>query len=179
MDEDPKTSTIHIENKYPESKLQLNIEAIRSAAWHICQLLGVDRYDLSITFCDDTFIQQLNRQYRSKDKPTDVLSFPQEEWSSAISIEQPNTPLENSINAKSLGDLVISIDSALKNAKNISQPIQEEIYFLMIHGLLHLCGHDHLEKEEESVMIHQQKQILNRLNPVIKPSDFLSPGGNR
>ena len=169
---------IHIENKYPESELHLNHEAIKSAAWHICSLLGVEQHSLSITFCDDSFIQNLNAQYRQKNKPTDVLSFPQEEWSSIISVDQPFEQKDTSSHEILLGDIVISIDTAQKNAKNIGQTIHEEIYFLMIHGVLHLCGHDHIKEEEEKVMIHQQKQILAQLNSLVQTSQFFQAGGN-
>ncbi len=79
--------------------------------------------EISVVLCDDPFIQDLNRDYRQKDKPTDVLSFAQDD---------PNV----------LGDIVISLPTAARQAEAAGWPVESEIALLGIHGLLHLLGYD-------------------------------------
>ncbi len=88
-------------------------------------------------------IQALNKSYRNKDRPTDVLSF---------GLEDP----------VSLGQLVISVERAEEQAKEIGQSLEEELRFLFAHGLLHLCGYDHEDPEEETVMLAKTYQLLGR-----------------
>src|SRR5688500_16243871 len=79
--------------------------------------------EISLVFCDDEFIHGLNRHYRGKDKPTDVLSFPQD----------PASGL--------LGDVVISVPTAQRQSEERGHPLQTEIEWLYLHGVLHLLGH--------------------------------------
>lgn len=79
--------------------------------------------EISVVLCDDPFIQDLNREYRGKDKPTDVLSFAQDD---------PNI----------LGDIVISLPTATRQAEAAHWPLESEIALLAVHGLLHLLGYD-------------------------------------
>ena len=79
--------------------------------------------EVSIVFCDDSFIQQLNAQHRGKDKPTDVLSFAQDD---------PDC----------LGDIVISLPTAARQAEAAGWHLEHEVALLGVHGLLHLLGHD-------------------------------------
>ncbi len=97
--------------------------------------------EVSLVFCDDPFIHQLNRQYLGEDRPTDVLSFPQED-------------------IKYLGDIVISLETARRQAESRSISLQSEIELLFVHGLLHLLGYDHATPEEETVMLAKQRLIL-------------------
>ncbi len=79
--------------------------------------------EISVVFCDDPYIQALNAQYRGKDKPTDVLSFAQED-------------------PEILGDVVLSVPTADRQAKAAGWPLEHEIALLGVHGLLHLLGYD-------------------------------------
>ena len=106
--------------------------------------------ELSILFCDDVFIQALNRDYRGKDKPTDVLSF--------SAIEEQGRFLVGD----SLGDLVISLPTAAVQAKRYRVSLEREILRLAIHGMLHLFGYDH-EKVPAAVaqrMRRQERRLL-------------------
>jgi probable rRNA maturation factor len=110
----------------------------------------VTQSELSILFCDDAKIQQLNRDYRGKDKPTDVLSF------SAIENAQ------GFLIGASLGDLVISIPTARAQARKYRVSEALELLRLLIHGILHLFGYDH-EKVAKSVaarMRRREKELL-------------------
>ncbi|MBP9708402.1 MAG: rRNA maturation RNase YbeY [Oligoflexales bacterium] len=138
-------------------------------AERICQLLKVDHLELSIRFVDQEEIINLNRRFREKDSSTDVLSFPQISWQ-----KQPELGLnehdfsKNNLNSDSvptmLGDVVISVIDAQKNATEIGQSLEAEILFLMVHGILHLCGYDHQIPIDEQKMLQQQTMIINSLS---------------
>ena len=110
--------------------------------------LGLADAELSILLCDDPTIQELNRQYRRKDKPTDVLAFPMQEGS------------EPSPNPSLLGDVVISLPTATRQAREGDRPIIAEVTFLLAHGLLHLIGFDHATKREEREMKAQTERLI-------------------
>lgn len=99
--------------------------------------------DVELLLTDDATIHKLNKQYRGKDKATDVLSF---------SLEDP----------VHLGQLVISIDRAREQAEQIGQSLEEELQFLFTHGTLHLLGYDHEESEDEKIMLQKAYALLNR-----------------
>lgn len=92
--------------------------------------------EVSITFVDDEYMQELNYEYRGIDAPTDVLSFPQ------LETGQPELPLSESA-AVPLGDIVISVERAAAQATEYGHSLEREIGFLVVHGLLHLLGYDH------------------------------------
>ncbi|QQR54460.1 rRNA maturation RNase YbeY [Candidatus Peregrinibacteria bacterium] len=100
--------------------------------------------ELELLLTNDTEIQNLNRNYRGKDRPTDVLSF---------SLEDEHT----------LGQIVISVERARAQAETLDQPLEEELRFLFAHGLMHLCGYDHETPEEEAVMLPKTYQVLGRI----------------
>ena len=104
--------------------------------------------ELSILLCDDEVIRDLNREYRGKDKPTDVLAFPM--WEG----DEPSP--DQSI----LGDVVISIPTATRQAAERDRPIIAEVTFLLAHGLLHLIGHDHQTRREEAEMNTETERLL-------------------
>ena len=112
---------------------------------------------LSISLVDDAVIRELNREHRGKDKPTDVLSFPLDPSDfgdpRAKPVGSPNTP------ERLLGDVVISIDTARRQAADYDAPLQNEIYRLLIHGILHVLGHDHEEQAERAAMEGEERRL--------------------
>ena len=104
--------------------------------------LGQSRSELSILLTDDAGIQALNRDYRKKDKPTDVLAFAQEEGLMMGGAGGPRL----------LGDVIISLPTAARQARERKRPFLNEVTFLLGHGLLHLLGWDHRTDEEERKM---------------------------
>lgn len=111
--------------------------------------------EISLVFTDDKTIQELNKNYRGKDKPTDVLSFSQ--------LENP----EFGIEPITLGDLVISVETAKRQAKKYEHSLQREIERLLIHGTLHLLGYDH-EKVDKNIaqkMRRKEKYVHSILSP--------------
>lgn len=118
----------------------------------ILDYLSLDDFDLSVVFCSSDFIKKLNIKFRDKDSSTDVLSF-----------SQVNN-FKKDIAYKILGDIVISLDDANKSAIKLEHSLEKEACFLLVHGVLHLYGHDHNCKKKEILMIEQQKKILSILN---------------
>jgi len=113
-----------------------------------------ERSEVSLTFVDDDSIQVLNRDHRAKDRPTDVLSFPQ--WNPGDDMPPAPLPIP-------LGDIVISVETAERQAAEYGHTIEREIGFLMAHGLLHLLGLDHETPEEEAEMRDRQRHLLEAL----------------
>lgn len=151
---------IHVEAERPELH-KLDSEQIRSLAALILQKLGIENWELSITFVGPHAIQQLNADFRNKNTVTDVLSFPQEHFEILPSLESPAKALVNQDGPpRILGDIVVCPERAEAQATEIGHSLSRETAFLMIHGILHLCGYDHQNPEDEAVMISQQKSLL-------------------
>ena len=110
--------------------------------------------EVSVTFCDNAVIQRLNAEYRQKDAPTDVLSFPledgeEEAWEGDVRL---------------LGDIVISYERARQQASELGHDVEREIAFLTVHSVLHLLGYDHERSpEEEELMCSRQRQIIEEI----------------
>ncbi|MGG2095405.1 rRNA maturation RNase YbeY [Bacillus sp. S13(2024)] len=114
-----------------------------------------DGTELSITFVNNERIQEINRDYRDKDQPTDVISFAMEDMGEGemeiVGVEMP----------RMLGDIIISIPRAKEQAEEYGHSFERELGFLAVHGFLHLLGYDHMTEEEEKVMFGKQKEILD------------------
>ena len=104
--------------------------------------------EASLILVDLDEITRINKEYRDKDYPTDVISFEEDDEEDELY----------------LGDIFLSVDKALEQAKLYEHSVEREFAFLIIHGLLHLHGYDHLTKEEEEIMFTKQNEILERLN---------------
>ncbi|GLO66610.1 MULTISPECIES: rRNA maturation RNase YbeY [Oceanobacillus] len=110
--------------------------------------------ELSVNFVDNKEIQVLNRNYRQKDTPTDVISFAmQESNEDEMEIIGADGPLV-------LGDIVISVDKAKEQSIEYDHSLERELGFLAVHGFLHLLGYDHMKEEDEKRMFSRQEEIL-------------------
>lgn len=112
--------------------------------------------EVSVTFTDNARIQEINRKYREKDAPTDVISFALEEMGEGEITISGAEGLP-----RMLGDIVISVPRAKEQAVDYGHSFERELGFLAVHGLLHLLGYDHMTEEEEKVMFQKQRDILN------------------
>ena len=122
-------------------------------AQSVLSRLGKVDWDLSILYCDDSCIRELNREYRHKDEATDVLSF-----------EQGETYNDESGETRFLaGDIVISLDTLVRNAGEFSVDMNEELRRLIVHGILHLEGLDHEDNEASRPMLVLQEEIMAAL----------------
>ena len=122
----------------------------RAAAATLEQQSAPAEDDLTIVLTDDEQLQDLNREFRDIDAPTDVLSFPSSE-------ADPET------GRRYLGDILISVQRAEEQAAAGGHPLEAEIQLLVVHGVLHLLGHDHAEAEEKARMWAAQAEVLARL----------------
>ena len=107
--------------------------------------------DMTIVLTDDAQLHELNRNYLGVDAPTDVLSFP------AAEEEDPETGIPY------LGDILISIPRATQQAEAAGHPLEAEVQLLVVHGTLHLLGHDHAEAEEKARMWKAQAGVMSKL----------------
>ncbi|RFU65749.1 rRNA maturation RNase YbeY [Peribacillus glennii] len=111
--------------------------------------------ELSVTFVDNNRIRDINKEYRGKDAPTDVISFAMEEMGEdEVEIVGADIP-------RMLGDIIISLDKAREQAGEYGHSFERELGFLALHGLLHLLGYDHMNEADEKVMFGKQKEILD------------------
>lgn len=132
--------------------------ALVAVAKQLVQAAGQRDATLSLTLVDDRAIQELNREHRGKDRPTDVLSFPLlDDAAPANGERHANGALGQP--ERMLGDVVISLETARRQAAGYDAPLQAEIYRLLIHGLLHLLGHDHHEAGERRAMRAQERRL--------------------
>ncbi|RHW41022.1 rRNA maturation RNase YbeY [Neobacillus notoginsengisoli] len=119
------------------------------------QLRVEEGSEVSVTFVGNERIHEINREYRKKDAPTDVISFPMEEpGEGEIEIIGAGLP-------RILGDIIISIPKTEEQAKEYGHSFMRELGFLAVHGFLHLLGYDHETDEEEAEMFSLQKGILD------------------
>ena len=117
---------------------------IRRWSRTILRHLELKQAELSLAFVTDQTIHELNRQYRHKDRPTDVLSF----------------PLADEYCPSLLGDVVISIDTARRQARQRKRAFADELRALLIHGILHLLGYDHEVSDSEAVRMRRKEREL-------------------
>ncbi len=130
-----------------EENSNLSYEFFNKIAEAVFSHLNLEnnQYEISLLITNDNTIHQYNKEYRGKDRPTDVLSFPMEE-------------------EIMLGDIVISIETAKRQAEERDIMLDREAAFLFIHGLLHLLGYDHeIDKQAEEEMFALQEEILKKL----------------
>lgn len=111
--------------------------------------------EVSITFVDDEAIHELNREWRGIDRPTDVLSFECD----GIDDEMADSLSEDM--AFELGDIVVAVDVAQRQAPEYGMSFSDEVSLLVTHGLLHLCGYDHLEPDEAEEMEARERELLS------------------
>lgn len=113
-----------------------------------------DNCEVSLTFVNDEEIKQLNFQYREINDPTDVLSFP---MLSADEITNQEAVTDQPL---LLGDIIVSVETAIKQAEQYNHSFKRELAFLVVHGLLHLLGYTHYNGQEEKKMFAKQDEIL-------------------
>jgi len=121
---------------------------LRGAAREQLSALGLDGRELSLSLVSDRRIRALNRLHRGKDRPTDVLSFPQQEARAAMRAQGP------------IGDVVISLQTAIRQAGEGGWPLAAELRRLLAHGLLHCLGHDHQTAREAKKMDAAERRLL-------------------
>ena len=133
-------------------------EAVRRAILTVGRLYGAEQAEVSVTLTDDAHIHALNRDYRSLDRPTDVLSFALME---SVEPEVYGAPVH-----EVLGDLIISLERVRAQAEEYGHTALRELSFLTVHGMLHLLGYDHREEAERIEMEEEQCRVMEELGIV-------------
>ena len=137
---------LDIRNESAQKRLYTR-SGLTTLAGRICRGEGVKgNAEVSVMFCDDEFITDLNRRYRRKNAPTDVLSFEQDHAASK--------------GLRVLGDIVISLETAERHCGGDRAMMRKEVNLLFCHGLLHLLGHDHATAKERMAMTELQAHYL-------------------
>ncbi|MGX7148672.1 rRNA maturation RNase YbeY [Enterococcus ureasiticus] len=137
-----------------------NLEEVESLLQFAADFLKISEdTEMSVSFMDNAGIQVINRDYRGKDVPTDVISFALEEEG------EDELPIifEDAADAfpRNLGDIMISTERAAEQAAEYGHSFERELGFLAVHGFLHLNGYDHMEPDDEKEMFGLQKEILD------------------
>ena len=150
------SNKVLITNQQKKEKIPSGLRIlIRRSCNAVLEFEGFEQpAEISVTFVDNAEIQTLNAQYRGKDMPTDVLSFPLG--------EDGKYDVDQDTGACLLGDIVISMEKAMEQAELYGHPLQREVAFLTVHSMLHLLGYDHeqgglaavkMREKEEAVLI--------------------------
>ena len=138
-------------NKVQEEHIAL----VEKLLQHAANVLEIeDESEVSITFVTNEAIQEINREYRDKDQPTDVFSFALEE------LGEGETVIIAEGMPRVLGDIIISTERTEEQAAEYGHSFERELGFLAVHGFLHLLGYDHMTEEDEKVMFGKQDEIL-------------------
>ncbi|WP_170473857.1 rRNA maturation RNase YbeY [Ruegeria arenilitoris] len=154
--------------------LEITIEDLR---WHEIEPLilraveatldyrGVEKDNCEISFlcCDDARIAELNSEFREKPTPTNVLSWPTAELSSEIPGEIPSMPEMDFTGEIALGDVAISYDTCMREAIEAGKNVEDHVTHLIVHGVLHLLGYDHIRDPDATLMEGVEVKILGKL----------------
>jgi len=136
-------------------------------ATHLMESLGVADHRLDIAFIGPKRMRQVNQQWRGKDRSTDVLSFPQCRFRTPLEpgrcVARARETAEQPTSSPMLGDIIISMEDAARNAASDGGPVAREVGFLIVHGLLHLGGHDHERPAERRRMFAAQEALMKQL----------------
>ena len=119
------------------------------------EMLGIKKnYEIDVSLVDDETIHEINRDYRGVDRVTDVISF------AFNDDKDPKNAINGDDTQVMLGEILISLPQAIRQATEIGNSKERELSFLFTHGLLHLLGYDHMKKEDEEIMFPLQEKIL-------------------
>ena len=135
-----------------QTKENIDIDNLIKIVDYTLKSENVSNGFVNVIIIDNERIHKINKEYRSVDRPTDVISFALEDDDTFIELEE-----------RILGDIYISIDKVKEQALSYGHSELREISFLTVHGTLHLLGYDHMKNEDELIMFAKQDKILNEL----------------
>lgn len=143
-------------------------EAVESEFGRELREAGIEPADIhaeaGVTIVDDDEILELNREYREKDRVTDVLSFPQFACREDLLSELINEEAEETL----VGDVVICYDQAVRQAEEYGTGLTREMLYLFVHSMMHLFGYDHMEEDEKKVMRAREEAVLSAIGVLRK-----------
>ena len=132
-----------------DEKLEKELKIVKKVLKKGLKILNIKKSTFNVIIVNNDYIHELNKNYRGIDKETDVITF-------ALFDDKTFNPEENI-----LGDIYISIDKVYMQAREYGHSNIRELAFLAVHGLLHLLGYDHMNKNDEEIMFNLQDKILN------------------
>jgi probable rRNA maturation factor len=150
------TALIHFRNEVKDSGV--DVRRLKHVARSLLRAVGEEGSALSISLVGDNEIAVLNREHRGKDKATDVLSFPLFD-PGEITVRRSTNAMQVGAPERLLGDVVISVDTAGRQAAEYNATLQNEVNRLLIHGILHVLGHDHEEPGERLLMEAEERRL--------------------
>jgi len=139
-----------IDNRQKTKEINKDNITLKKSAIKACMIeegKGLNA-EISLSFVNNNEIRELNKKYRGKDYSTDVLSFPLDEEIDDIII---------------LGDIVVSVDKVIEQAEEYNHTFERELIYLIIHGMFHLLGYDHIKEEDKKIMRLKEKKITKKL----------------
>ena len=125
--------------------------------------VAADLCELSVLACDDARIADLNSEFRGKPVATNVLSWPAEELASDTPGGAPRAPEPDFTGEISLGDVAISYDTCMREANDAGKPVADHVRHLVVHGILHLLGYDHIRDQDATLMESIEVEILGKM----------------
>ncbi len=138
----------NINNDYQD--LQVYTKDLKRALKALCKILKIkEKFILDLSIVDEKKIQQINKDFRKKDYATDVISF----------AFNDNKEFQTEL----LGEIFICYEKIIEQSKKYEHSIRREYVFLFVHGVLHLLGYDHIQKEDEIKMFNIQEEVLNKI----------------
>jgi probable rRNA maturation factor len=147
---------ITIKNR--QRKIDLDVPQIRQDVALILQALNYADFDIGILITTNKTIRNYNKQYRAKDKPTDVLSFPYHPGLQAGKRIKPNTPED-----KNLGDILISLEYVVQEAEKYKVSLKQRLTVVLVHSICHLLGYDHIEDHDYRRMRAKEAWLLKKV----------------
>jgi len=138
---------------FNETNETIDIKDIETLLNNTVKFLSIEEAIFNVIIVDDEKIHEINREYRNVDRPTDVISF---------ALEDDKTMTSE---VRILGDIYVSIDTARRQAYEYYNTEKEELRFLIIHGLLHLLGYDHMNESDEKEMMSLEEEVLCDYDP--------------
>lgn len=130
-------------------------ETVRQVIDKVAELYGLEDAEVGVTLTDDAYIREINRRYRDKDSATDVISFALNEGEEPEIVGGPTLNL--------LGDILISVETAQRQAAAYGHSLERETAFLTVHGMMHLLGYDHIEEADRIEMRKEEEYVLEHL----------------
>lgn len=134
-----------------DSELNKELDELKDFLLKVAKDEKLDNIIYNVIIVDNEQIHEINKEYRGIDRPTDVISFALEDDKSF-----------NRTDIRVLGDIYISIDKVKSQSEEYGHSFKRELYFLAVHGFLHLLGYDHMEKDDEEKMFKKQEEVLSR-----------------
>ena len=162
--------TIYEDQRWKELDLQALAEQATDVALAVLDL-EPEHFEICLLGCDDARIALLNADFRGKPTPTNVLSWPTEERAATSPGTPPHLPeSDGSALPTELGDIAIAFETCTRESEDVGKPISDHITHLIVHGVLHLLGYDHINDKDAALMEGLEVKILGKLglsNPYV------------